>query len=499
LRGDLDAIVLKAMRKEPGERYASARELAGDLTRFFDGDPVLARAPSALYVLRRLAARHKPAVTLAAVALIGVLTASGVAIWQWQTARRAQDRAEQRFREVRQLANALIFKIHDAVTPLPGSTPVRQTIVNEALAYMERLDAESGDDPALRLELAAAYRQIGGILGDASRANLGDREGAVRLYERAREMVMPLAAGGTDYDAVAALGSANRALGSIYSQRGDGSRAMALARESLEYATRYLQSQPAEGRAVSLVAGANFMLALGLPPAQAVPEWEKTLALYERQLAADPNDAPTQRNVALAGKYLGTLLEQTPDLESARRHYARSLELDEKRLMNAPDDQRVQFDAAISYSTMASVFEKLGDVERASPLFEKSLALRRKLVEGDPMNVQARGRLGYLLARLAASYRQREPARADAAAREAVEILGAVVAKTGDRQSREDLGYAWLQLGFVEKHARDRIAACTAFRRANEFLAGGDPVALPPVKDAAREADACRGAEPREP
>ena len=68
LRGDLDAIVLKAMRKEPEQRYGSAGELADDLGRVLNHEPVVARAPSMGYVLRRLASRHRAAVAVAAVA-----------------------------------------------------------------------------------------------------------------------------------------------------------------------------------------------------------------------------------------------------------------------------------------------------------------------------------------------------------------------------------------------------------------------------------------------
>ena len=188
LRGDLDAIILKALEKESARRYGSAGELASDIGRFLAGQPVLARAPSARYVLGRLAARHRSLAAVSSLALVAMLAVSSVALWQWQVARREQSRAENRFREVRQLANTLIFKVHDAVAPLAGSTAVRRTIVDEALAYLERLEAESRDDLGLRLELAAARRQIGGILGHAQQANLGDRDGAITQYEHARRI-----------------------------------------------------------------------------------------------------------------------------------------------------------------------------------------------------------------------------------------------------------------------------------------------------------------------
>ena len=119
LRGDLDAIVLKAMRKEPDQRYRSAGELGDDIGRVLRREPVSAREPSMGYMLRRVAARHRAAVSVAGAAMFAILAALGVALWQRQVAVDAQQQSDRRFREVRQLANALIFKIHDSVAKLP--------------------------------------------------------------------------------------------------------------------------------------------------------------------------------------------------------------------------------------------------------------------------------------------------------------------------------------------------------------------------------------------
>jgi serine/threonine protein kinase len=100
LRGDLDAIVLKAIAKEPERRYASAEALADDIARFLGGKPVLARAPSPAYLLRKLANRHKTVVLTGLAAALGVLAALGIALGQ-----RAQ--ALQLVRENRELARML--------------------------------------------------------------------------------------------------------------------------------------------------------------------------------------------------------------------------------------------------------------------------------------------------------------------------------------------------------------------------------------------------------
>ena len=157
------------MAAEPSRRYASAEQLADDVACYLGGKPIVAREPSVGYVLKKLAQRHRVAtVTIAAAAAI-VLIALGAALWQRQVAVRERAAAEARFNDVRRLARALMFDVHAAVAPLPGSTKARQLITSEALGYLDRLAAsrpDAGIAPDLRLELAQGYRQIAVVQGD---------------------------------------------------------------------------------------------------------------------------------------------------------------------------------------------------------------------------------------------------------------------------------------------------------------------------------------------
>src|SRR5690606_2618768 len=76
LDGDLDAIVLKALRKEPGERYVSADAVHDDIQRYLDGLPVLARRGNRLYRARKFVGRHRAGVAMTA----GVLAFAALSV-----------------------------------------------------------------------------------------------------------------------------------------------------------------------------------------------------------------------------------------------------------------------------------------------------------------------------------------------------------------------------------------------------------------------------------
>lgn len=94
LQGELDAIVLMALRKAAAERYDSADSMAQDLQRWLDGRPVLAHPDSAGYRLWKWLRRHRTASAAGALALLAMIAGTGVALWQADLARAQARRAE---------------------------------------------------------------------------------------------------------------------------------------------------------------------------------------------------------------------------------------------------------------------------------------------------------------------------------------------------------------------------------------------------------------------
>ena len=201
LKGDLDAIVLKALRKEPERRYASVEQLSDDIRRHLSGRPVLARRGTTAYRAGKFVRRHR--MLLAAAVLLLAALAGGVAatLREARHALAAEARAQRRFDDVRKLANSFLFEFEEAIRDLPGSTPARALVVRRALTYLDSLAAESADDRELRLELAEAYHKVGDVEGNPFRPNLGDTKGALASYGKAIALLEPIVTSGRATDA----------------------------------------------------------------------------------------------------------------------------------------------------------------------------------------------------------------------------------------------------------------------------------------------------------
>ncbi len=163
--GDLAVVLARATDAEPARRYATVEALAEDVRRWRDGRPILARADSAGYRLRRFVARHRLAVALAALAMAGLLGGSTVALWQAQRAEREATLAR--------AAQAFLTSVFDAAAP-DAEAGARVTVRELIDRGVDRVDDDLADQPQLRAEmlltLGTLYRQLGQY--DAAAATL---------------------------------------------------------------------------------------------------------------------------------------------------------------------------------------------------------------------------------------------------------------------------------------------------------------------------------------
>ena len=487
LRGDLDAIVLKAMRKEAQQRYASAEEFSSDIGRYLSKWPVLARRGSVRYVVRKFVARHKFAVGASAAAT--ALTLAGVAgvILESRVAKAERAKAERRFNDVRSLAGSVLFEMHDGIAELPGSTAVRKLIVTRALEYLDSLAKEARGDDSLQLELADAYVRVGDVQGGPAVANLGDTKGAFTSYEKAHSILQAVLSRNQSLtQGCISLAKLNGKLSSAYLHVRDLPRAMDSAKEELSGWEAIARQSHQDKESSNGVAGAHFRIAQAFSAAgksdEALSEFQASMKIHEALLAASPQDLHDQRNLALDHKYLCSIFEKG-DLAKAAEHCQLAVDLDEKRVVANPADLEAKQDLGYSLSQSGTIYEKKGDLPAASRSFSRSLTIREAVVDADPQNVRAQTSLIYPHYALGGVFEEMGRVEESMSQyRTSVRLGEALIAKyPEDGVTRERVAKALYDMGDLEAKLASKmgasspqrrehlLAACSDYRRAQEY------------------------------
>ncbi len=161
--GDLDAIVLKAMQKEPTLRYASAVDLADDVMRYLDGRPVLAQPARLGYRARKLVRRHRVVVSAATAAVLSLIVGLGVALWQAQTARNERDRARLEAAKAEQVS-AFLRALFTSNVPRQalGRTLTAEDLLENGVQRIDRdLDGQPDLQASMLATLGSVYSEMG--------------------------------------------------------------------------------------------------------------------------------------------------------------------------------------------------------------------------------------------------------------------------------------------------------------------------------------------------
>ena len=218
LDGDLDSIVLMAMRKEPARRYASADMLRQDVERHLAGLPVLAHRGNRRYRLQKFLRRHRVEAAAAAIVIVALVAGLSVAVTQGQRAARERDRAERALAESKGVTEFLLelFRAGE-----PGDRPAAQLTALDLLQRGAVRADDLSNQPIVQARLLDVIGQMSYHLGrlDEAQARL---EQAIAIRR---------AAGG---DAAGDLASSLIHLAWVHRTRNQYERARALVGEALE-------------------------------------------------------------------------------------------------------------------------------------------------------------------------------------------------------------------------------------------------------------------------
>ncbi|WP_291987645.1 serine/threonine-protein kinase [Luteitalea sp.] len=455
LAGPLDAVILRALRKAPEDRYPTVAALQADLAAWRQGLPVSAAPDPVGRRLSRFARRHRLVVAAAAAVLAALLVGGGVALWQARLAAEQRDRAERRFQQVQAFSRSLIFDVNDALSRVAGNTVPRRLLLDRAVQFLDGLAADAGDDTALTVELIEGYRRLGRVLGDPTSANLGDRAGAARTLEAAVRLTDRLLAAEPDRLAWLELAlDATHELASVQLRTGDATgdaagNATRQRRDALLAQLERLHGDAVEALP-AIVRGRTYvgsMLEGDARHGQAEQEYRGALALLDR---AAPSAALAHLRAPLV-KRLGAVLQRLGRNDEAEAQYRVALALDEQPLAADPLNPGLQFDLSVTLSNLGGLLMLQGSRDDAMAVLDRSLAIRRTLVATDPGDLRAAESLAGLLGRYSTyAYEARQFDRSVAFNREKVALREAIVSREGATpRSLSDRALARLELAMA--------------------------------------------------
>jgi len=395
LRGDLDYMVLMALRKDPARRYASAGQFAEDINRYLSGRPVIARADTLGYRTRKFVTRNRFGVTALAAAALLLMGAAVVTAWQSRLRAVALVQAEAERTRATRLGEFMVG-VFDANDPneTRGRTITARELLDRAAA---RLQAELSEEPLLRADLEFAVGRAYTTLGLATTS--------AEVFERVlagRRAELP-----PDHPDIA------RALEWLARARfyqGKLPEAAGLVREALARKERSLgPSHPDLVTPLTMIARIGNILDTQDTAGTSLPMLERALAILRSQPKPDP------RELANVLRTLGNFSTSRQEGDKALAYFreaiaaARSgLDPSHPFLFNLYEDLANGFrvfgqldsataihrwllgerervfgsehpDVAFSFHNLATSLMEQARIEEAIPLFQRAIAIREKV------------------------------------------------------------------------------------------------------------------------
>ncbi len=428
MAGDIDRIVLAALRHEPARRYLSAGRMAEDLRLYLEGRPIHARADTAGYRLTKFLRRNRVGVLATALALSALLVGLGVALWQANVARENAVRAERESQRAGQVKNFMVT-LFEASNPERFSQGTPMTALELVQHASQRVESELSDAPEAQAELRIAIGE--------SLAALGEVSAGITLIEAGTQQLRGFA----DADSLLAKGLHQLAM--QYHASGRMDEAERAAQEALALLE---QATPRDALAVISI-GTTLAKLAGLRGDVVAME-----AMYRRNLderrqlvgADDPRLAVDWNNVAAAA----LRRDRYADAESGYAEAARLMALDPK----SPASRLVWLRGGrgVALVGLGRYAEGRDELEAARELGERSLHAGHPIV-------------GSMLSALAALDRHEERLEESVQlATEARDLFAAV--------HHPDQALAELQLGMTRlKQARNAEALAVLTQADSDF------------------------------
>lgn len=410
LHGELDAIALMALRKEPERRYPSAEAMATDVHRYLRHVQVQARPDTFSYRFRTFARQRWPLVAAAVIAVSALLFGGGMSWWQSRKADAEHAQAMERLREVRTMATVLVFDANESLQDVPGATATRSALMKTALAALDRAYIDAPLDPDLLRELANAYQRAGDLLGNPTNANLGDMAGARAAYAKAIVAAEALLRQAPD------VASSAWTLALVYEKAADVEAPSGRVREALQHQRaslalfrqvaaidttqlRYLRAVGISSMKLGDLLGHPMFTNAG-DTASAIAAYDEANARLERAAARGDTTYALARHRAIIRERLGRLMQERRDIPKAAEWLRQSLVIRDSLLLTHPKSVEARRDVAIGLYLLCGLHLTEQRPDLAEPPCDRSLTIRKALLAEDPRDTRFVRGMGIIHRRL---------------------------------------------------------------------------------------------------
>jgi tetratricopeptide (TPR) repeat protein/predicted Ser/Thr protein kinase len=436
---DLEAIVRRAMRKEPDDRYESADALREDLRAWLQRKPVRARQGNWWYVARRQLRRHWIPATASAVTVAGLAIGLGIALHESYV-------AKNRFNDVHKLANEML-QIGTDIETLPGATRERERIAKTSLDYLERLSRDAGTDVDLEMDLGAGYRSIAEIQGGIGQLNLGRSDQAASSLQKS-ELFLEDARRQRPNDSkilralmltVDAQLGMDRALSRLSDLRQTLTQLHNL---SLDF-ERTAPDTPKKWGALSVTYESLAKAASKLRETADSLRFAYQSVEFQKKLVAVHDNRFTRGNLAISLNSYGASLSSAGDLNGALRVEREGLAILNHIAETDKDDSILTLNIGASHSDIATRLNQIKELldehgsqdDEAVSELEQGLVFLHQTVHLDPSDNEAALNLAWTATELGRILQTTDVKRALAACDEAITVLRALPAQNARRNA----------------------------------------------------------------
>jgi len=391
VRGDLDKIVLKALRKESERRYSSVENLAKDIHRHQRGLPVTARSNTFSYRAGKYIKRNKATAIAGILIILAIIAGLITTLWQARVAQTERAKAEKRFNDVRKLANSNIFEVYPEIENLEGSLKAREAILTNTLAYLDSLSQESSDDLGLMDELATAYEKVGEVQGAMANSSLGDIQAGLDTYAKAAKLREAIYVA-TPND----LASKEKLAANYYTtartlwNNSQAKEAEDAFERSIKLRRELIAANPTsidyqDSLAVALIDyGAIFVFNGQTDRALAL--YEEAYAIIDRLRREQPDNYTIKKSQTRLLRSMSKARGDAGDYDGAERGFEQAIEINRDLATHFPDDFRVQRSVWLTNSMHCELYIAKADGAKAVELCSPIIDFPKAALAAEPEN-----------------------------------------------------------------------------------------------------------------